>query len=63
LPVPHRLHRIVNDTGAAGWSPDGRQIAFVAKGVLTLRNVASGAQRTISTEAHVATGDAPPAWR
>jgi Tol biopolymer transport system component len=63
LPVPHRTHRIVNDTGAAGWSPDGKQLAFVAKGVLTLRNVTTGKQTAISTDSHVATGDAPPAWR
>jgi Tol biopolymer transport system component len=63
LPVPHRPHRIVNDTGAAGWSPDGKQLAFVARGVLTLRNVTTGKQTAISTETHVATGDAPPAWR
>ncbi|MDX6484875.1 MAG: TolB protein [Gaiellaceae bacterium] len=62
LPVPHRTRRIVNDTGAAGWSPDGKRLAFVAKGVLTLRNVATGAQTVISTDTHVATGDAPPAW-
>jgi Tol biopolymer transport system component len=63
LVAPHRLKRIVNDTGAAGWSPDGKRLAFIAKGVLTLRNVATGAQTTVSTDAHVATGDAPPAWR
>jgi Tol biopolymer transport system component len=63
LPTPHRLHRIVNDTGAAGWSPDGKRLAFIAKGVLTLYDVAGGSQATIPTAPHVATGDAPPAWR
>ena len=63
IPAPHRPRRIVNDTGAAGWSPDGRTRVFVAKGALTWRPGSSGAARTIPTGAHVADGDAPPAWQ
>jgi Tol biopolymer transport system component len=63
LPRPHRPRRIVDDTGAAGWSPDSKTLVFVAKGALTLRDVASGKQTLISTDTHLATGDAPPAWR
>jgi Tol biopolymer transport system component len=63
IPAPHRPRRIVDDTGAAGWSPDGKSLVFIAKGVLTVREVASGAERTISTGPHVADGEAPPAWR
>jgi Tol biopolymer transport system component len=62
LPRPHRARRIVDDTGAAGWSPDSKSLVFVWKGALTLRVVSSGKQTTISTDAHIAAGDAPPAW-
>lgn len=62
VPRPHRARRIVNDTGAAGWSPDSKTLVFVFKGALTLRVVATGQQTMISTDAHLATGDAPPAW-
>ena len=63
VPSPHRPRRILNDTGAAGWSPDGKTLAFVHRGVLTLRPLAGGASRTISVEPHVAVGDSPPAWQ
>ena len=29
VPAPHRPRRIVNDTGAAGWSPDGKTLTYV----------------------------------
>jgi Tol biopolymer transport system component len=60
---PHRPRRIVNDTGPAGWSPDGKSLVFVARGALTLWVVASGQRTAISTGPHVATGDASPAWQ
>ncbi len=60
---PHRPRRIVNDTGPAGWSPDGRSLVFVSRGALTLWVVASSQRTAISTGPHVATGDAPPAWQ
>jgi len=63
VPAPHRPRRIVDDTGAAGWSPDGKMLAFISKGTLTLRVVATGVQTSISTGSHVADGDAPPAWQ
>lgn len=63
IPPPHRPRRIVNDTGAAGWSPDGKSLAYIAKGTLTLRVLASGVETTIATGANVADGDAPPAWQ
>ena len=62
IKAPHRPRRIVNDTGAAGWSGDGKTLAFVAKGTLTLRVVGSGVETRISTGTNVADGDAPPAW-
>lgn len=61
--APHHPRRIVDDTGAAGWSPDGKSLVFIAKGVLTVRQIGSGAERTISTGTHVADGESPPAWR
>ena len=63
VPAPHRPRRLVNDTGPAGWSPDGRTLVYVHLGALTLRTVASGATTTISTGPHIATGDSPPAWQ
>ena len=63
VPAPHRARRIVNDTGAAGWSSDGKTLVFVHRGPLTLRNVATGATTTVATAPHVAVGDSPPAWQ
>lgn len=63
VPAPHRPRRIVNDTGAAGWSPDSRTLAYVSRGALTLRTVASGATRAIKTGPHIPVGDSPPAWQ
>jgi len=62
-PAPHRVRRIVNDAGAAGWSPDGKTLVFIAKGALTLRLVSSGKETTLSTGPNVADGDAAPAWQ
>ena len=59
VPAPHRPRRIVNDTGAAGWSPDGKTLVFVHLDHVKLRTVSSGATRTIDTGAHVAVGDRP----
>jgi Tol biopolymer transport system component len=63
VPKPHSPLRIVNDTGPAGWSPDGKNLVFVSRGALTLWVVASGQRTAISTGTHVATGDASPAWQ
>ena len=63
VPAPHRPRRIVNDTGAAGWSPDGKTLVYVHLEALTLRTVASGKTRTIDTKPHLAAGDSPPAWQ
>jgi Tol biopolymer transport system component len=63
VPKPHQVRRIVNDTGPAGWSPDGKSLVFVAKGALTLWGVASKASTVLSTASNIATGDSPPAWQ
>ena len=63
VPAPHRPRRIVNDTGPSGWSPDGKTLAYVHLGALTLRAVGTGATRRIGTGPHVAAGDSPPAWQ
>jgi hypothetical protein len=60
---PHRSTRIANDTGPAGWSPDGVNLVYVAKGELVLRRAGSATGTTISSGPHIATGDAPPAWQ
>ena len=54
MPAPHRPRRIVNDAGPAGWSPDGKTLAYVHLNALTLRTVATGATRTIETGPHIA---------
>jgi Tol biopolymer transport system component len=58
-----RPRRIANDTGPAGWSPDGRTLVFVARGALTLAVVSSAQTTRVATGPHVASGDAPPAWQ
>jgi dipeptidyl aminopeptidase/acylaminoacyl peptidase len=63
MPKPHRPRRIANDTGPAGWSPDGQQLVFVSRGALTLLPIAGGARTAIATGRHVAAGDTPPAWQ
>jgi Tol biopolymer transport system component len=63
VPAPHQPRRILNDTGAAGWSPDGKTLAFVHLDHLKLRTVANGATRTVDTGRHIAVGDSPPAWQ
>jgi TolB protein len=63
VPKPHRPRRIVDDTGPAGWSPDGMTLAFVSRGALRLRAVDGPTRTAIATGPHVATGDAPPAWQ
>ena len=63
VPKPHAVRRIINDTGPAGWSPDGKSLVFVARGALTLYAIASKARTAIPTGTHVATGDSPPAWQ
>ena len=60
---PHKINKIVNDTGPAGWSPDGTRLAFIARGALTLYNVANGQRTSISTGENIATGDSSPAWQ
>jgi Tol biopolymer transport system component len=63
VPKPHAPRRIINDTGPAGWSPDGKTLVFVSRGALTLYGIASKARTAITTGTHVATGDSPPAWQ
>ena len=46
---PHRSRKIVNDTSPAGWSPDGKTLAFVSRGALNLYDVATGRRTLIST--------------
>jgi Tol biopolymer transport system component len=54
---------VANDTGPAGWSPDGKTLVFVSGGALTLEVVAGGGRTTIASGPHVVAGDAPPAWQ
>ena len=63
VPKPHAARRIVNDTGPAGWSPDGKRLVFVYQGALTLYSIASKAKTAILTGTHVALADSPPAWQ
>jgi Tol biopolymer transport system component len=63
LARPHHPRRIVNDTGPAGWAPDGKTLAFVSRGALALHTVANGQRTAVATGANIATGDAPPAWQ
>lgn len=53
---------IVKDTGAAGFSPDGKQLVFSAEGGLVILAMASGAQTTIATPNLTPAPGAPPTW-
>jgi Tol biopolymer transport system component len=55
--------RVTNDTGPAGFSPNGTQLAFVSHGGLVLWSLASGTSTTIPTGTATPTVSAPPAWR
>ncbi len=61
--VGRRARRFANDTGPAGWSPDGSRIVFVHRGALSLAPVAGGKRTTITVGADAPAGDAPPAWQ
>ena len=64
VPAPHRPRRIVNDTGAAGWSPDGKTLVYVHLGRVDAPDRRHRRRRGRSTpEPHVAVGDSPPAWQ
>jgi dipeptidyl aminopeptidase/acylaminoacyl peptidase len=55
--------RVTNDTGPAGFSPNGTQLAFVAHGGLVVWSLAGGTSTTIPTGTATPTVSAPPAWR
>jgi Tol biopolymer transport system component len=55
--------RIADDTGPAGWSPDGKTLVYVSKGALTLDTIGTDKRTAIATGANVVAGDAPPAWQ
>jgi tricorn protease-like protein len=63
VPKPHKPRKILNDAGPAGWSSNGRTLAFIWRGSLTLRDVASGKRTLISPGEHIPTGDSSPAWQ
>lgn len=54
---------IVKDAGAAGFSPDGRQLVFSAGGGLVIRSMATGAVTSIATPNLTPAPGAPPTWR
>jgi Tol biopolymer transport system component len=55
--------RFVDDVGAAGWSPDSRQIVFFNRSGLTVQSVIGGAPRSVAIHLDALLGDAPPAWQ
>jgi Tol biopolymer transport system component len=55
--------KITDDTGPAGFSPSGTQLAFVAHGGLVLWPLAGGTSTTIPTGDVTPTVSAPPAWQ
>jgi Tol biopolymer transport system component len=62
VPRPH-VRKVVNDGGPAGWSADGKRLAFVYRGGLALWPLGSGSRAMLSTGSNVAQADAPPAWQ
>jgi Tol biopolymer transport system component len=60
----HKEPRIlVLNGGPASFSPDGRRLAFVAKGRIVLRVIATGASTTISTGKFALGTGSPPVWQ
>jgi len=55
--------RVVKDAGPATFSPNGKQLAFVSNGGLTLLSLAGGKSTTVSTGDAYPTVAAPPAWQ
>jgi Tol biopolymer transport system component len=55
--------RVVKDGGPATFAPNGKQLAFVSNGGLTLWSLASGKPTHISTGDAYPTVTAPPAWQ
>ncbi|MDX6485984.1 MAG: hypothetical protein QOF43_1137, partial [Gaiellaceae bacterium] len=54
---------LAKDAGPATFSPDGRQLAFVAKGGLVLWTLANGTSRLVATGTAYPNATAPPAWQ
>lgn len=54
---------LLRDVGPATFSPDGKRLAFVARGGLVLWSLADGTSKTISTGKAYPTVAAPPAWQ
>jgi TolB protein len=64
LTAKHKVPKlIVKDTGAAGFSPDGKQLVFSAGGGLVLRSLATGELTSIATPNLTPAPGAPPTWR
>jgi Tol biopolymer transport system component len=59
---PHKPRKIFNDASPAGWSPDGKSLAFISRGALQIYDVATGRRTLISTAERIAEGDSSPAW-
>jgi Tol biopolymer transport system component len=55
--------RAVADAGVAGWSRDGRRVAYVAGGGLTVQTPNGAMSRTIPIRAAAVDLEAPPAWQ
>jgi hypothetical protein len=58
-----KLQKVVKDAGPATFSPNGKQLAFVANGGLVLSSLAGTAQTPLSTGDAYPTVAAPPAWQ
>ena len=56
-------HLIVKDTGPASFSPDGKDLVYVAGGGLVIKPVGSGLVTSIATTGATPTIAAPPTWR
>jgi TolB protein len=62
VPAPHRVRRIADDTGPAGWAPDGASLVFVSKGLLQIETVGGRVVATVATGDNVPAGESPPVW-
>jgi len=60
---PSKPRLLARDAGPATFSPDGRQVVFVAHGGLVLWSLPTGKAKRITTGKAVPTVAAPPAWQ
>jgi dipeptidyl aminopeptidase/acylaminoacyl peptidase len=63
LRTPQEPKLLVRDAGPAAFSPDGKSLAYVEKGHVIVRVIATGATKLLKTGNVYPTTTSPPAWQ